>query len=300
MPSLLQKKETYLVLILSLLGFSPHLIWQWQNNFITFAFHLGGHGGSKIVPFGQFFVELIANVIIFSSFGFTLIYFLAFNHFKKNITNNFILKIIFYSVLAQLIFFSLLSLKFRIEGNWLLNLSICLYTVLLLGFSHFSTLLKRLFLFFLWINFGLVLIFRILLISPWAANYIPRMAELHHWPSLAQDIRQKCESKIMFANGYQMASKLSYYLKEDIWALHLTGRQSEFSFISQKMDNQSFANSSSREICFVTDDGIDNKNLIKNNLGIKYIKIKTIFDGTIVVVPNIDLDTLKDILSQDI
>jgi hypothetical protein len=80
----------------------------------------------------------------------------------------------------------------------------------------------------LWISFIIVLSSRFLLILPPEITGIKRVKEFHGWRDFSLQIKNKCEKETILANNYQQASKLSFYLNQEIHALNYRSRTNQF------------------------------------------------------------------------
>lgn len=263
-PKLLIRKETLLVTILSLLIFLPHLIWMIDHDYVTWKFHLFGRANAVrgVDNFASLFGSFIAlgGLVLSLPLFYLIVILKPRDQFEK------ILRLCF---LGQAGFFLFLSFRNSIEGNWLLTMIVPgLILISRPGFEQLNVeKWKNYFAF----NFILILILRFMFIVPLKSYPLPRLAELFQWEDLSSQIKDLCGDQPIFANSYQVAAKLTYYLKKDIQALHLFGRKSHYTLLEE---NKKFSHPQS-EFCFVSNYKIP-----------KAKKIRTVFEGKLYIDPN--------------
>ena len=114
--SCLKTKEPYLALLLSLLIYTPVLLWNNDNNWCYFGHMLFGHMGSgKGVPFYHFVEFLGSQLLMLSPLLFTgVIWSLVVVVRERNREGLFL----FFCTAPILLFFFLLSVKQKVQGNW--------------------------------------------------------------------------------------------------------------------------------------------------------------------------------------
>ena len=240
LPKLFKRKSFYLITIISLILFLPHLFWQYQHNFSTLRYHFlerpkANFQFSRLLEYtgAQIFLAgLFAGPIVW----WTLFKGLAVSEFQRALK--------FISFGTVLFFFvSIFSKKF--EANWTIFL-----TIPLILLSAESPLWEK-----RWprgiLMGSVVLVFgiRFLLVVDPATVGIKRLNEFHGWKNWALSVQEKCQHPIL-ANTYQMASKLSFYLDQPVHALNYGSRKNQFDYWTP--DTHYYL---TPEVCYVTDKG---------------------------------------------
>lgn len=224
LPKLFKKKSFYLITLFSFFLFLPHLYWQYQNEFVTFKFHLFKRK-EKHFDIKNIFDFLGGQIALT---GFLASFILYFKLFKYEVKSGFE-KVLKYQILGFIIFLTLLSLRNKIEANWTLTL----FVPFLILAGQFITKTKTIVLAALPLAL-ICIVVRIILLLPTENIPIPRLLEFHGWKDISEKVISSCEGNKIVANEYQLASKLSFYTKLDIKALHLSGRKSQFSLMPKE------------------------------------------------------------------
>ncbi len=238
LPKLLQRKNFYLITLLSVLLFMPHVIWQYQHDFSTLRYHflerpkanfsfirLAEYIGAQLFLAGLFVGPVVWLSIM-----------------KKRPQTDF-QKSLKWISLGTVIFFFVSTFSKKFEANWTIFLTAPL--ILYSADSYFwdNPWIRRL----LFVSLGMVFFLRILLVIRPEASNIKRTAEFHGWKNWSKLIQQKCDKPIL-ANTYQMASKLSFYLEKPIHALNYNSRKNQFDFWAPDK-----AYYPTKDVCYITD-----------------------------------------------
>ena len=222
--SLFKRKSLYLLILISVLLFLPHLIWQFKNSFPTLNYHFFERGTVEY-SFLNTFNYLISILLIFGPFiGFILIYCL-FIFTKKTIFE----KTLFANIILILLFFFIMTFKSRVESNWIF---ILLFPLIYLGYETISQSLKLTNV----INklFYPSFLILILLKSYFIYDFLPKnwnvINEFHNnkkWAFAVKKIAKK--TPVAFMNSYQKASKYEFYTGEKAFSLNnIMGRKNQF------------------------------------------------------------------------
>ncbi|MFQ5560192.1 MAG: ArnT family glycosyltransferase [Nitrospinota bacterium] len=116
---LLRKKEVYLMFLISLLLFSPVLLWNYSQNWASFQFQVS-HGLLSKSSHNSLlgFLELLGTqLLLITPFLFFLLFVSAFYGWQRGKEEPVFLYLFCMSV-PVLLFFFLVSFKTKIEGNW--------------------------------------------------------------------------------------------------------------------------------------------------------------------------------------
>ena len=205
-------------IIAFLIASSPVWIWNWNNDFISFRFQMDhGLGRSEWKPFWTW-SYLLGQVFLI----FPLILWSSFKNFRLP-SYPFWLKIFAF---GPLVFFFLTSFRGKVEANWPIVAYPFVLAMATVGFRGFR----------LWVTsivWGSLIAFLILDLGlgllPIDKNPL-KTKEIRVFESLGETTRQY---RPLFAHSYQMASKLSFDLKEPIFKLKGNGRRDFFDALDE-------------------------------------------------------------------
>ncbi len=266
MPNLLKKKSFYVVTLLSILFFAPHVWWQYEHDFKTLKYHFLERPGSSFSLKRIF--EYFGIQIVFA--GLWIGFWPWWKTIKYKTTNDFD-RILKFCALGVIVFFFISSFSKRIEANWTLPAFVALSWLV---FTKFEMSKK--------VRYGfisaaaLTLLVRVLLVLPPEVLPVKRLKEFHGWSSWSQEVKIMCGTHKVMANTYQMASKLSFYLKEDVSALNYHSRKNQFDFWD-------WEKSMPEAVCYLTD--ADN---------LSGIEIMTPEGKTLKIIKDIPLSVLRE------
>ncbi len=209
---LLFRPTFYLVGILALVLYAPHLYWQYSNDFPSFQYHLT----DRVTVREWWFVPeyLLNQVAIYNPLLWLVIVPLLKNDIVKFFTSKSQLpdfhRTLYFIAFGFLIFFFLVSLRFRhIEPQWTV---LIVFPIIILAFEKaiirpvFIKKIKRI----SWISVGLLLAFRLLLAFP-IFNF---PAPLHETQKNVKSVEKLAKgAPVIYLNSYQQASLHAFYAK---------------------------------------------------------------------------------------
>ncbi len=234
--SLLKNKKFWLAAIFGFVLFTPHLYWQYINDFPSIRYHLLERGKTSSYRITDSFMHIV-NQIAIVGITFPVIY-QAF--FKKKIVSKFD-KSLQYLVYGFIIFFFIASFSKRPQAQWT---GVILIPLIILTFGYFVQHKKaRKWLIILGsIQFIFILVARLFLASE---NISPIQLEPHIAQTWIRTLKNKTESKpIVFVNSYRNASIYNFYTGIKTHSYNsLKGRKSQFDLLN-------------------TEDKIQNKNIV--------------------------------------
>lgn len=207
---ILKKYNIYLAGIVSVLLIVPHILWQINNDFATFDYHLNQRTDGSIK------ISNIINYLVgmFTILNPALLILIAILSVKKKIdVSN---KSLNFTLWGFLIFFFIYSFRGKIEAQWIAISAIPL--VILLHDSILkSEKLVKISKFIFIPSIIIILIFRILIILP-----LPLKTEFHQQKkTYYQAIKKAADGKkVVFVNSYQEAAKYSFYTRENSISLN--------------------------------------------------------------------------------
>jgi 4-amino-4-deoxy-L-arabinose transferase-like glycosyltransferase len=225
-PAFLKRKSFWFIVFSTLILFLPHVFWQFQNDFVTFKYHLFKRKQhhfkiSNIFNYlgGQVFLAgILSAPFVFYSLG----------KLKKGSFER-VLKYNIWGLFGLLLFS---ALRNKIEANWTItNFSFLVLVVYWVMNEHkWRDRLKYSASFMLVV----MMIFRIYMIFPGKQPAVKRMYEFINWKNITSHIRKIADDEQLIANNYQIAGKLSFYSGKVVPAVHYKTRSSEFEMINDK------------------------------------------------------------------
>jgi len=237
LPKLLLRKSFYLVTLIAIAGFFPHMLWQYQHDFATLRYHFIERPSSSFsLKRSLEFIGL--QVVLAGVFVGPVVWWIVF---KNKAENNFNRALKFISI-GTVAFFLFSSLSKKTEANWTIFLSV----PLILLVSHAEIWKKKIVHKLLIASCGLVVILRIVFVLPPDTVKIKRANEFHGWSDWAQGVQERCAPHGIVGNTYQISSKLSYYLNQEIGSLNIHSRKNQFDFW------QFEKNVPTKEVCYIS------------------------------------------------
>lgn len=224
---LLKSKKFWLIVASVCLLYLPHIFWQYEHYFVTIDFHLNQRSGkgfsiSNVTEF------LGSTFIICGGFAF-------FNIIKASFVEGRKSKDLLYNSLYFLFIILCLSFRNKIEANWIVTASTFLIPLTCIYYEkRTKTLINGL----ITPLFLIVIAFRFILIQPEVKLKelgIDRLSEVKSWKRISKEVEEVAAGQKMYADTYQVAAKISFYLKKDIHALHIKGRKSHYSLVPVKL-----------------------------------------------------------------
>jgi len=220
---LLKNKKFWLAAIFGLLLFIPHLIWQYENGFPSFVYHLKERGKKPYSILNT--LTHLVNVIAIVGLTFPVIYSALFKQKAKNQFD----RALKYMIYGFIIFFFLISFTSEPQAQWLV---VILIPLILITFPYFAENLKaRKWLIILGsTQLVILMVFRVFLAFP---DISPVTLEPHMAKKWIPELRKNTEGKpIVFVNSYRNASIYSFYtgIKTHSYSV-LKGRQSQYNLL---------------------------------------------------------------------
>ncbi|WP_430406423.1 ArnT family glycosyltransferase [Fluviicola sp.] len=206
-PGLLKNKRFYLLVFISIVAYLPHIVWQIQNDYPSYQYHILTKSQDPYKPIDTLTFILGQLMIAGPLTGFLLFY-AAFRYRIQNVTE----KAMKYTFIGFMIFFLFSTLNAPVEANWTVAAFV---PMLVISYNYLTTRAKlsRWMIRFSFISCVLFLFLRINL----AFNLIPLVGskllpEFYGWKTWAKQIEMKAgDTPVVFANSYQKASKYSFY-----------------------------------------------------------------------------------------
>ncbi len=217
---LLLKPKFWYSALLALILYTPHLYWQYLNDFPSFRYHLSERG-RDLYKIGDSLMHLV-NQIAIVGITFPLIY----KAFWKHKTNDLFYKSLQFIVYGFIIFFLISSFSSRTQAQWTAAI---LIPLLIISFPYFVDHLKdRQWLIKLAvIQLILMMVIRVFFAS---SGLSPIVLEPHKSQTWIAPLKDKTNEKpIVFVNSYTSASLYNFYTGIDTHSYSvLVGRKSQY------------------------------------------------------------------------
>lgn len=230
-PKLLIRKSFWLIALVSVIAFLPHVLWQFNHDLISYKFNWVIREKSVWKPI-ILLDYLFGQLLLLGPVGVILIMAICRSRPKGDF--NRVLLSISVGVFS---FFLLMSLRGKVEANWT---ALAFLPLIILGarsLPEHTTLLKPfkpLALSFI----ALLVVTRCYLASPWAGIGLPTVFPLQGWKDWALAVKEKANGKpVFFPNSYQLVSQYSFYSGEQGYhfsPLNYNGNQYEIWNLDRK------------------------------------------------------------------
>ncbi len=222
-PRIILRKSFYIVFLLSFLLYLPHIIWQFQNDFITIKYQLFKRAGigfhlNNVLDYviGQFLVYGPIVGFITITLGFL---------YKPRDEFERVLK---FNLILIFIFFFIMSFRNRIEANWT-----CIVLVPLIVLSHNYLVqvqrLRRIFYYFATLNTILILFIKFHTLFPIIKIENDPTSQFRGWRAFAQSVKKITKDDEICATNYQLSSELFFYLNKKVGFVNIQSRENQFS-----------------------------------------------------------------------
>ena len=226
---ILFKKEGILFFLISLFIFSPVLIWNFKNEFISFKFQLSHGIPSKKLNLLNTLNYLRDSILVLSFPLSLLIFYYSLKGLFKEKLNSLTI-----SAFLPFIFFLLTSLRFRPEANWP-----CISYIFMIILSGIYLKREKIFWIFFTISFIINIFLHLHAIHPFIKIKNDPIFKIKGKKEFALEIdkiRKEKNIKNVAANTYQIASTLSFYLPDRAFvpSLNISSRENQFSLWKNK------------------------------------------------------------------
>lgn len=202
-PALLRNRYAWMALGVSLLAYSPHLNWLYQQDFVTVRYHLFERP-NQMYRFDGFTLGFFLNLI--ALFGFTfpwayygLITFRPSDRFERALV---------FVALGIIVFFFLSSFQRRVQTQWLI--AVCIPMAVIVGRQLLEKPGLRRWLFRAgWANLAVMAVLRAGLVYQ---PLFPIRFETHgnrQWVNNLEEVAG--DATVVFENSYRQASMFSFY-----------------------------------------------------------------------------------------
>jgi len=206
----------------------PVLVWNYQNDWISFKFQLNHGLGAKILNWENIITYLLGQAFILHP---VMIWVLIRNYKRINAYTSSFLK----GSAFIYLFFLYSATKGHVEANWTLQALPALWFIVAQFLNQCLTQMIA--------STWVILLVPIVThwVSPWMQYAPDKLNEVHNYQEIIREVRN-CPH--IFTSSYQSAGLLSYYSKRQVYKVRGVNRPDHFDFISPSINTLN-------EFCFV-------------------------------------------------
>jgi len=263
-PALLKRKSFWVASIFGAMLFTPHLYWQYANDFPSVKYHLVDRSAKSYSI--AYTLEYLGGQLIF--YGPFIGFFLYWAPFRIK-TKDIFEKALKYTCFGTLIFFLIVTFKGRVEVNWTLAMLVPM-TILSVRYYQTRTISKTWLVRVAWISIPVILLVKIHTIYPLVDFKKDRTADFRGHREFAEKVLKASDGLPIVAHRYQTASGLAFYTGQQIPVFN---RNTRFSQYDLWEFDTTLVN---KRVAFVNK-SLDNDVKITESIGIKFIESFPIF-----------------------
>jgi len=225
---LLKDPRLWLTSLLALILYTPHLYWQWANDFPSIKFHLVQRG-NRVYKFEHTLLHFV-NILVIIGITFPIVY-KAF--FKNQKTKNLFIRALNFIVWGFIIFFFFMTFKGHTQAQWVLAIAIP-FVILTFPYLIDHEKSRKWFVYLACINFLFIIVGRVQLATP----ILPIKMETHGNQKWANELKEKTEGQQkVFINSYRHTAAYWFYAKEPAYYLrNYRGRNNHFQLLQKDQD----------------------------------------------------------------
>ena len=196
---ILASPHIYLAFVLSIVIFSPVIVWNAEHNWVSFIYQLNhGINTNNDIQVASFFDYLGGQVIMVGPFVFLGILYYGIKYFRKNVSDP-KLSFLFWPLAVGFIFFAFCSFTKHMEANW--PGPVYISSVILVGYYLAKNNVKWLY------RASLVFITIVLLVTKFPIKFTPRA------------FHNKVPGINIFYGNKELLSNVVPYIKDDVLVL---------------------------------------------------------------------------------
>lgn len=219
---LLRSSRFWLASILGILLFIPHLIWQFNNDFVSISYHFFERSASHY-QFSYTYEYIFGQILYYGPFSAIFMFFAAYKFKQSNLFD----KALIWNLWGIVGFFLLSSLKGRVEVNWTLPIIIPLL-IFLLRYSDTKPVFTKWFYIFAVPVFVIITLLRLEIAYPVFNLKVDRIDDFRGHKEFGNEIVEKCNGLPVITNSYQKAGIVSFYTKTYAPSINVNSRRNQF------------------------------------------------------------------------
>lgn len=207
-PRVALKPSAWLVVLIVVLAFAPHLYWQYQNGWPTFRYHLSERIASRY-RISKTTNYLLTQLFIWGPFT-TIPALFWFTRMRKTDTY---LRAHLFTFVGVFLFFFFSSFRSSIEAHWTLVAGPSFLVLFHLVYKTLPGKTTRIIRTLLLITVGLIVLARIVFILPGIPlDKISGFKTLYHAKLWADSLHQKVQDNpVVFTDSYRLPALYRYY-----------------------------------------------------------------------------------------
>ena len=219
---LLKSKMFWVAALLGVLLFIPHLIWQYNHDFVSVSYHFFERSASHY-KFSFTSEYLIGQILYYGPISVVFMVFAALKFRSSNLFE----KALTWNLWGIIGFFLLSSLKGRVEVNWTLPMIIPLL-IFFLKYSVEKPVFTRWFYIFAIPIFIIISLMRIEIAYPVINLKVDRLNDFRGQIEFGKEVIKKSKGLPVIANSYQKAGLLSFYTNAFVPSINVNSRRNQF------------------------------------------------------------------------
>ncbi|MFD1257378.1 ArnT family glycosyltransferase [Mucilaginibacter terrae] len=208
-PGMFKRLSFYVIPVIAVVLYLPHILWQVEHNYPSASYHLFERSAESY-DFARTYMFVPLQLLIA---GPLISWFLFYYAFGKSVNDDFT-RCLTFNGIGIFIFFWLITIKGNVQPHWTLIGLVPLLLLTLIRFKQ-SGFQPLWFYRLAFINAGLIVLFRILLVAgiPAVKNWEP-VKNYFHYDEWTRQIKQKVgDNYVIMPVGFQSASKYNYYTR---------------------------------------------------------------------------------------
>lgn len=219
---LLRSEKFWLAAILGIILFIPHLLWQYNNDFVSVSYHFFERSASYY-EFSFTYEYLFGQILFYGPFAAIFMFFAAIKYKQSNLFD----KALIWNLWGILIFFLLSSLKGRVEVNWTLPIIIPLL-IFFLRYSVAKPVFTRWFYILAVPVIVMIIMIRLEIIYPVFNLNVDRIDDFRGHQEFGKEIIKKSKGFPVITNSYQKAGLITFYTNTFVPSINVNGRRNQF------------------------------------------------------------------------
>jgi len=227
---ILQRRSIWIVIVVSLLTFLPHVLWQFHNDFPSISYHVGSREKNPW-NIGMLLEYVGGQPFYYGPFIGIILFITAFLRTPGNLFE----RALKFSLIGTLLTFLLVSMRVRVEANWTIMILVPMLP-LSMNYLEEHQIWQKWTRILAYPSIILLLFIRLHLLFDLVKLPVDISSQLRGHKTFTKKVLAEAQDLPIVANSFQSASLLSFYSGKIVPALHLNGRKSQFIFWELERD----------------------------------------------------------------
>jgi hypothetical protein len=219
---ILKSPKFYISAGVAFLLFIPHILWQFNNGFISISYHLFERSAATYKA--SFTYEYLIGQVLYYGPVSAIFMFIAAIRFRKT---DLFEKALKWNLWGFLCFFLVGTLRGRVEVNWTLPIIIPLL-IFLLKSGNAKPAFEKWFYISAIPFIILIALLRIDIVYPVIDTGKSRLDDFRGNRELGKEISDKCKGLPVITSNYQKAGLVSFYANTSAVSINMNGRRNQF------------------------------------------------------------------------